>query len=127
MRLIKNLPNLLTLFNLFLGCMAIVYMFNDHMVIMDAKGDMLIDMAEINFACYCIFIAATIDFFDGFVARLLKVESEFGKQLDSLADMVTFGLVPGLIMYELIARSYYANQDAFDYRILYFSIGFLVT
>lgn len=127
MRLIKNLPNLLTLFNLFLGCMAIVYLFNDHMVIVDAKSNMLIDMGQADLAAYCIFLAAVIDFFDGFVARLLKVESELGKQLDSLADMVTFGLVPGIIMYELIARSYYASYDAFDYPILYFAAGFLVT
>jgi len=58
---------------------------------------------------------------------MLKVQSELGKQLDSLANMVTFGLVPGLIMYELIARSYYANYNAFDYPILFYCIGFAVT
>lgn len=127
MRLIKNLPNLLTLFNLFLGCMAIVFLFNDHMVIIDAKKNILVDMGEIDMAVYCVFLAAIIDFFDGFIARLLKVESAIGKQLDSLADMVTFGFVPGMIMYEMIARSYYSNYNAFDYPVLFYATGFLLT
>jgi CDP-diacylglycerol--serine O-phosphatidyltransferase len=107
--------------------MAIVFLFNDHMVIIDAKKNILVDMGEIDMAVYCVFLAAIIDFFDGFVARLLKVESELGKQLDSLADMVTFGFVPGMIMYEMIARSYYSNYNAFDYPILFYAIGFLLT
>lgn len=127
MKFIKNLPNILTLFNLFLGCMAIVYLYNDHMVIMNDKRETFIDMGQIQLSCYCVFLAAIIDFFDGFVARLLRAQSPIGGQLDSLADMVTFGVVPGLIMYELLARSYYANYDAFDYPVLFYSAGFLVT
>lgn len=76
--------------------MGVVYLFNDHMVIMSGERDMFIDMGEIHLACYCVILAGVIDFFDGFIARLLKVQSELGKQLDSLADMVTFGLLPGL-------------------------------
>lgn len=127
MKLIQNLPNLLTLFNLFLGCMGVVYLFNDHMVIMSGNEDFYIDMGLIHVSCYCVMLAGVVDFFDGFVARLLKVESALGKQLDSLADMVTFGLLPGLIMYNLLARAYYAHYNAFDYPILYFSSGFLLT
>lgn len=127
MKLIQNLPNLLTLFNLFLGCMGIVYLYNDHMVIMTGKQEFFIDMGLIPISCYCVMLAGVVDFFDGFVARALKVESELGRQLDSLADVVTFGLVPGLIMYELLARAYYAHYNAFDYPILYFSSGFLLT
>lgn len=127
MKLVQNLPNILTLFNLFLGCMGVVYLFNDHMVIMTGKQEFFIDMGLINLACYCVMLAGVVDFFDGFVARALKVESELGKQLDSLADVVTFGLVPGLIMYQLLARAYYAHYNAFDYPILYFSAGFLLT
>jgi len=125
--LVKNIPNMLTLFNLFLGCMGVVYLFNDHMVIMSGERDMFIDMGQIHLACYCVFLAGIIDFFDGFIARLLKVQSELGKQLDSLADMVTFGLLPGLIMYELMARAYYANYEAFDYPILFYASGFALT
>ncbi len=127
MNFIKNLPNLLTLFNLFLGCMAIVYLFNDHMVIIDAGKNMLIDMGNVVLASYCIFLAAIIDFCDGFIARILHAESALGRQLDTLADMVTFGLVPGIIMYQLMARSYYASYDAFDYPVLYYAAGFAIT
>lgn len=127
MGLIKNIPNILTLFNLFLGCVAVVYLYNDHMVIMSDNKNMFIDMGQIQLACYCVFTAALIDFFDGFIARLLKVQSKLGQQLDSLADMVTFGFVPGLIMYELIARSYYSNYNSFDYPILFYCIAFAVT
>jgi len=134
MKLIRNLPNLLTLFNLFLGCMAIAFYFNDPMVVFSTVNKASFEtqtgniyLGNIDWACYCIFLAAIIDFFDGFVARMLKVESALGKQLDSLADMVTFGLVPGLIMYQLLAFSYYANSNSFDYYILYFSGGFLIT
>ncbi|HNM29279.1 MAG TPA: CDP-alcohol phosphatidyltransferase family protein, partial [Chitinophagales bacterium] len=84
MRLIQNLPNLMTLFNLFLGCMGVVYLYNDHMVIMSKQDDMLIDMGLIHLTCYCVMLAGVVDFFDGFVARMLKVQSELGKQLDSL-------------------------------------------
>lgn len=127
MRLIKNLPNILTLFNLFLGCLAIIYIFYDHVIIIDVQRNTYIDMGKIQIASICIFIAAIIDFFDGFVARALDAKSAIGKQLDSLADMVTFGVVPGIMMYQLIARSYYASADAFDYPILYYAIGFALT
>ena len=54
-------------------------------------------------------IACVFDFLDGFMARILKVNSEIGKQLDSLADMVSFGLVPGVVMYQLITYSLFPN------------------
>lgn len=127
MKLIRHLPNLLTLTNLFLGCMAIVYIYYDHLLIVDAKQNVYADMGRMEMAAFCVFAAAIIDFFDGFVARLLGVTSSIGKQLDSLADMVTFGLVPGLIMYQLIARSYYVSAEAFDYPIMYFTSGFFLT
>jgi len=127
MKLIQNLPNLMTLFNLFLGCMGIVYLYNDHMVIMTGEKDFFMDMGLIHITCYCVLLAAVVDFFDGFVARLLKVESSLGKQLDSLADVVTFGVVPGLLMYQLLARAYYAHYNAFEFPILYFSAGFLLS
>lgn len=85
----KNIPNVITLLNLFSGCVGIVA------------------------ACYgyhfeaAIFvgIAAIFDFFDGFVARLLKVQSELGKQLDSLADLISFGLLPSFIIFFLLCRA----------------------
>ena len=72
------------------GCIAIVQIFE----------------GNLNWAAYLVGIAGVFDFFDGFAARLLKVTSPIGKDLDSLADMVTFGVVPGLIMYKLIFLVY---------------------
>ena len=83
----KHIPNAITAGNLFCGCIAIVTAFS---------GDLVL-------SAYWVGIAAILDFFDGFAARLLKVSGEMGKQLDSLADMVTFGVVPGVVMFCLIA------------------------
>ncbi len=86
MNIKKNIPNAITCGNLLCGCLAVIFVFT---------GDLL-------WGIYLIGIAAVLDFFDGFTARLLKVHSELGKQLDTLADMVSFGVVPGLVMYKLI-------------------------
>ena len=85
----RLIPNLLTAGNLIGGILAIILTLQGH----------------INWAPYCILISALFDFLDGFVARLLKVQSELGKQLDSLADMVTFGVAPGIMMYVFIQHS----------------------
>lgn len=82
----RNIPNALTLGNLLCGCVAITRVFAN-----DLQG-----------AAYLVGLALVFDFFDGFAARLLKVSSPIGKDLDSLADMVTFGVVPGLVMYQLM-------------------------
>jgi len=86
MNIKKNIPNTITCGNLLCGCLAVVYAFNGNLV----------------WSAYLVGIAAILDFFDGFIARLLNVHSEIGKQLDSLADMVTFGLVPGVVMFLLL-------------------------
>jgi len=83
----KWIPNIITLFNLFCGCIAAVYAFKDELI-----------LAGIFVALGIVF-----DFFDGLMARLLKVTGELGKQLDSLADMVTSGVVPGIVMCQLLA------------------------
>jgi CDP-diacylglycerol---serine O-phosphatidyltransferase len=82
----KHIPNLITLLNLFCGCIAIVF------------------VAENNFemAFYFVSLGIFLDFFDGFFARLFKVASPLGLQLDSLADMVTSGVVPGYVMYSML-------------------------
>lgn len=82
----QNIPNFLTSMNLALGMVGIY----------------LVLGGDINAGAYCIFLAAAFDFLDGFVARLLKVQGEMGKQLDSLADMVTFGVLPAMIMFKMI-------------------------
>ena len=84
------IPNLITCLNLFCGCMGILFAFQTNLV----------------WASYMIFIAAIFDFFDGFAARLLNGASELGKQLDSLADAVTFGVLPAIMLYQFISISY---------------------
>jgi CDP-diacylglycerol--serine O-phosphatidyltransferase len=84
-------------------------------------------MDGIETACYLIFIAGLLDFLDGFVARILGLQSEIGKQLDSLADIVTFGVVPGLIMYVLLANSFQVFEGAMRLEVVYFLPGFLIT
>ncbi|MCK9481358.1 MAG: CDP-diacylglycerol--serine O-phosphatidyltransferase [Bacteroidia bacterium] len=80
----KHIPNLFTLGNLACGFIAIFFILKGYSVI---------------WACWLVMLAGVLDFFDGFVARALKVSGELGKQLDSLADMVTFGVVPGFLAY----------------------------
>lgn len=82
MILLKHLPNFITCLNLVSGCLAIVFL---------GMGDPLV-------AAYLVIAAAIFDFFDGFFARLLNASSPIGGDLDSLADMVTFGVVPGLTL-----------------------------
>jgi CDP-diacylglycerol--serine O-phosphatidyltransferase len=82
-----NIPNLFTCLNLFSGCLGIVAVFNSYL----------------EYASYFIALAAFFDFLDGFAARMLKVKSEIGVQLDSLADMVSFGLLPAVIIFHLIS------------------------
>lgn len=94
----RNIPNAITCGNLLCGCVAIVQIFEGNMVL----------------AAYLVGLAAVLDFFDGFAARLLKVSSSIGKDLDSLADMVTFGVVPGLIMHRMLQLGYLANNQAYE-------------
>lgn len=84
----KHIPNSITCGNLLCGCLGIVFTF---------RGEFLI-------ATYLLWIALVLDFFDGFAARLLRVSSPIGKELDSLADMVTFGVLPSMIMYHLMGQ-----------------------
>ncbi|WP_333908750.1 CDP-diacylglycerol--serine O-phosphatidyltransferase [Marinigracilibium pacificum] len=85
-KIIKNIPNTITSLNLFCGIVGISFAFSN----------------RLDIAAYMIWTAAIMDFFDGFAARALKVSSPIGKELDSLADVVSFGVLPGFIMYHLI-------------------------
>ena len=86
MKIKKHIPNLITLGNLFCGTIATIYA---------VQGDF-------GRVAFFVILGIVFDFFDGFAARLLNVSGELGKQLDSLADMVTSGVVPGIIMMKLI-------------------------
>lgn len=85
----KHIPNAITCCNLLCGCLAIVQAFEGNLI----------------YTAYLVVLAAIFDFFDGFAARMLRVTSPIGKDLDSLADMVTFGVVPGIMMFKLIDHS----------------------
>jgi CDP-diacylglycerol---serine O-phosphatidyltransferase len=93
--MIKQIPNFFTLLNLILGCMAIVCVLQTpNLEIHQEYMDTIVvqNLPEsIEWGCIFIFIAAIVDFLDGFVARLLKATSPMGAQLDSLSDVVSFG------------------------------------
>jgi CDP-diacylglycerol--serine O-phosphatidyltransferase len=91
----KHIPNTITCLNLVCGCLSIYCTFR----------------YSILWAGGFIFIAAVLDFFDGFAARILNVKSEIGKQLDSLADVISFGLAPGIIMLKLLELSFIAEPS----------------
>jgi CDP-diacylglycerol--serine O-phosphatidyltransferase len=110
-----QIPNLLTLCNLFLGCIGILYAFDERYFVITKQGGIYTTEEVSNrlfMSCFVIFAAAVVDFLDGFIARALKAGSEKGKQLDSLADVVTFGVLPGIILYQLLSRSYFADTEA---------------
>ncbi|WP_299429591.1 CDP-alcohol phosphatidyltransferase family protein [uncultured Maribacter sp.] len=85
----KHIPNLITLGNLFCGCVAVIFAV----------------LNQLELAALFVFLGIFFDFFDGLAARVLNVQSVLGLQLDSLADMVTSGLVPGIVMFQLLAMS----------------------
>lgn len=92
----KFIPNLITLLNVLCGCVAAVFAVLNHL-----------EMAAIF-----VFLGIFFDFFDGLAARLLNVQSDLGVQLDSLADMITSGLVPGIVMYQLLGMSMTGGWNA---------------
>lgn len=99
----RYIPNTITCLNLFSGCLGVLFVLN----------------GEFNFALYCVLASGIFDFFDGMLARLLHVKSLIGKELDSLADVISFGFLPGALMYMLL------QQATADRYIPYF--GFLIT
>jgi CDP-diacylglycerol--serine O-phosphatidyltransferase len=124
----KQIPNLFTLLNLFAGCMAIVCIMQTGLTIsVDPNGENLVVIPEkIYMASILIGAAALIDFLDGFVARLLKAPSELGRQLDSLADAVSFGVAPGLIAYQFLRLSYAQQTDGLDVNMVWLLPAFIL-
>ncbi|TJZ52458.1 CDP-diacylglycerol--serine O-phosphatidyltransferase [Sphingobacterium olei] len=99
----KYIPNTITCLNLFSGCIGILFVL---------KGDFVA-------AFYCVLASGIFDFFDGMAARLLHVKSLIGKELDSLADVISFGFLPGAVMFKLLE-----NVTTHEYIPL---LGFVVT
>jgi len=100
MKIKKHIPNTLTTLNLVGGLFSVISTFEGNLAL----------------ASLFIFIAALLDYLDGTVARLLKVYSELGKQLDSLADLVSFGVAPGILMYQLLLLTGEGSPFMFDQR-----------
>lgn len=91
--MIKQIPNILTSLNLLCGCVAVLFV---------VSGDLIV-------VAFFVVLGIIFDFLDGLAARLLKTQSKTGLQFDSLADMVTSGLVPGLVMLQLLNVSIFGN------------------
>ena len=102
----KQIPNLFTLGNLTCGVLAIIFAF-------DKKLEM---------AAWLIVLAAILDFFDGFLARLLGVSGEMGRQLDSLADCVTFGVAPSILLYQFALSTYDLQNSFFKYSFVLLAV-----
>lgn len=109
----KHIPNFITSLNLFSGCIGTIFAFN----------------GDLKTAAFFVVLSAVFDFFDGFVARLLNVKSEIGKELDSLADMISFGFLPGMVMFQLITQSLNQTSSFTDTDLISYLpyLAFLIT
>jgi CDP-diacylglycerol--serine O-phosphatidyltransferase len=126
--MIKQIPNLFTLLNLFFGCLAILVTVQTGLTVsIDPTGQQTVEIPEkIYWASIFIGIAAVVDFLDGFVARALKASSEMGKQLDSLADVVSFGVAPGMIVFEFLRRSFAGQENGLDINLVWIIPAFII-
>jgi|ERR1043165_1252103 CDP-diacylglycerol--serine O-phosphatidyltransferase len=108
-----NIANILTLVNLLSGCMAVVFLFN----------------YQIELVPYCVLVSLVADFLDGFAARLTKNPTHIGLQLDSLADVVSFGFVPGAIIFQLLFQKFESSEAMLSVNrmYLYSAPAFLIT
>jgi CDP-diacylglycerol--serine O-phosphatidyltransferase len=125
----KQIPNLFTLLNLIFGCVAIVFILQtgETIVLLQQEGYTDVNLPEkITWASFLIFGAAAVDFLDGFIARLFKSTSKMGIELDSLADLVSFGVAPGLILYQLLRISYAQQANGLDVSISWLLPAFLI-
>jgi len=115
MQLKKHIPNFITILNLVCGVWAILFFLES--VFSNFDNSLLPSISKsysIQKGLYLILLATILDFLDGFLARILNVKSEIGSQLDSLADMVTFGVAPGFLFYA-IAVLYFPQAEWLKY------------
>ncbi len=113
----KNLPNYFTLLNLVAGCIAIVLSLQTNNIIIytGEDGVSTFNIPEnLSLAALFLYAAGVIDFLDGFVARFFKMSSEMGKQLDSLADVVSFGVAPAVLLFQLLRMSYLREENGLE-------------
>jgi CDP-diacylglycerol--serine O-phosphatidyltransferase len=124
----KHIPNIFTLLNLFFGCIAIVCILQNGITIVYTNdGQSYADIPEkIWLAPLFIALAAIVDFLDGFIARMLKQTSPLGKELDSLADVVSFGVAPGLILYQFLRMSFMNQENGTDVSMIWLMPAFIL-
>lgn len=126
----KHLPNLLTLGNLFCGCLAIAYILTAqpfvYSNITDGSLQWIMGTEQIYMGSIFIVIAAVFDMLDGFAARALNVFSPIGKDLDSLADMVSFGVAPSMILFKCLWDALMQGKNALDVSMLGMAPAFLI-
>lgn len=127
--MIRQIPNIFTLLNLFFGCMAIVAVLQPGLTTtIDENTGLQVVVVPENWYWASVFIgiAAIIDFLDGFVARLLNASSALGAQLDSLADVVSFGVAPGMIIFQFLRWSWAQHEDGLDVSMLWLLPAFII-
>ena len=126
----KHLPNLLTLGNLFCGCLAIAYILTAQPFVYRNLGDgslqWIMGTEQLYMGSVFIAIAAVCDMLDGFAARALRVFSPIGKDLDSLADVVSFGVAPSMILFKMLWDASMEQMNALDISILGMAPAFLI-
>jgi CDP-diacylglycerol--serine O-phosphatidyltransferase len=131
MPLFRNIPNFFTLLNLIFGCIAIVCILQvgqSIVILNDQTGAYDPFFPEkLAWGALFIFLAAVVDFLDGFVARLFKATSKMGEQLDSLSDLVSFGVAPGMILYQLLRLSYAQEENGLDVSFIALLPAFIFT
>lgn len=114
----KHIPNILTLGNLFFGCVAITLILSTepHLITTDGGSSYypIMGSPQLVWGSICIFIAAFFDVLDGMMARVLNAFSPLGKDLDSLADLVSFGVAPAMILYKMLWMAEMAVPNAMD-------------
>lgn len=125
----KQIPNFFTLLNLFFGCIAIVFVLQTGQSIVELNEQVgtydPVFPERMGWGALFIFFAAAVDFLDGFMARMLKASTDKGKQLDSLSDVVSFGVAPGMILYQLLRLGYARNEGGLDVSFAYLLPAFI--
>ena len=109
---LRFLPNLITLLNLFIGCIVVLLLIENNI--------------EVKYVFVLSMICLVLDYLDGFIARKLNAKSELGLQLDSLADMISFGLVPGILLYNMFLDAPSSSVGSISSSFIPF-MGFFIT
>ncbi|RYD52412.1 MAG: CDP-alcohol phosphatidyltransferase [Sphingobacteriales bacterium] len=125
----RHLPNLLTLANLFCGCCAIALVLSAQNFSVTTDYEHFIEVPAVEqpwLGTIFIFLAAFFDLIDGAVARALRVSSPLGKDLDSLADVVSFGVAPSMILYKLLWAAWMRQPEAMDISLWATAPAFLI-